>query len=323
MTDEVLPFGDPDIFPVNMRNTYRKVNFWLDTDDEGWLEQIYDDCFPLSGTDRHKSTFKTIVINLSMRKEPLNISLHKSGYKGKHCLPDYLLPSRVSEVISYLKLNGYITYKKGYKFPKNPGISSTIEPTDKLLSEAPSSIKYHIRKEGLIIVKDFTPVHYLPEVEEARAVLWKYNKTVEPENMIYATHVDDFNLDGRFTGSAVINMPKADRKNMKVDGDDSIEIDIKNCLPFILYATKLKKKFSGDAYDITGYERELVKKAFIIILNCNTRKQAQEAIQGEINKEYRGTWTAETLMTQIEAKHADIEDYLYIRNWEGANEYRG
>ena len=86
----------------------------------------------------------------------------------------------------------------------------------------------------MIIVKEFNPVHYPPEAEEAREVLWEYNKTVEPENMLYATHVDDFRQDGRFTGSSIINMPKVDRQKVKIDGVDSFEIDVKNCMPFML-----------------------------------------------------------------------------------------
>lgn len=300
-----------DTILVPLQNRNRKVNWWLTADNVAWIDSIYEDCFPLGGNDRHRATFEMVLINLSIRPEPLNILLHKRNYKGETCLPDTFLPSGVHKICEKLSKEGYLNLTRGYKYKSSPGVSSTIEPTKKLLRLVPSSINYQLRKEGLIRVK-FSELGELPkEVEEAREVLWEYNKTVEPENMLYATYKYNFSMDGRFTGSSVINLPEEERAKIKINGEPSIEIDISNCMPFIAYAHFLWEELSGDAYDILGLPRKLVKKAMIIALNCEHRWQAIGAIRGEINKKYGGKYDAEDVLQQIENKHPDMEGYFF------------
>jgi hypothetical protein len=126
-----------------------------------------------------------------------------------------------------------------------------------------------IRKEGLIIVKEFDPPEvYPPAVQKAREVLQRYNQTVAPENMLYATYKGSFDLDGRFTGSSIIHMRKADRRNLQIEGEEVFEADIKNCLPSLMYAQEIGEPCHGDAYEIHGVPRELAKTALVIMLNC-------------------------------------------------------
>ena len=318
MITEHTAFSEVVVFISDSKELeHRKYNEWIITtsDETEWIDNIiYSDCYPLlNKSKRHRCTFRSIILNLSMRKEQINIQIDRKAYTGKTCLPATFLPSGVSEICNTLDRKGYIRLEKGYKYSGSTGTSTTIEPTDKLLDlVSKETIKYQIHKDGLIKVKAFDPVNYPPDVLEAQEVLWEYNKTVEPENLLYATYKDDFDQDGRFTGSNVILMKSGDRKFLKIHGEDTFEIDVRNALPHILYALELGVKLEDDAYEIPDYPRKLVKMCLLIMLNCSTRGKARSAIQGELNSKYLAQgYVANDLLLSIEVKHADLQDYFY------------
>ena len=201
---------------------------------------------------------------------------------------------------------------KGYKLQGKQGVPTVITPTDKLLSLIPQGMSFSIMEEGLVIPKEFKPDTFPPHALETRKLLSEYNKTVEPENMLYATHKGSFEVDGRFTGSKVILMSKEDRQHVLIDGEATIELDVRNCLPFILYADQLGEDLPNDAYDLKGIPRELAKKAFLMAVNCKTREKARRAIQSEINLSYGslGINGAEVL-NRLEGAHPDLKEHLY------------
>lgn len=289
---------------------YRKLNEWITSENDALINDLYVEVYPLSKTTRHKRTFKTIVLNLALKQEPLYIQLHKSGYKGRKDKPDFFLPSGVSEICNTLQIKEYVIVSPGYRFGKN-GTASTITPTEKLLALVPDNIKFMTMREGLIRTKTFTPESFPDYVEEAREVLWEYNKTVEPNNMLYATFKEDFFKDGRFTGSSVILMPKEDRKLLTINNEPVVEVDVKNCLPFILYAEKLQKPLTEDAYELFHTPRDLAKKSMLMALNCPWREKARQAVQSEINSKHAGIVSANELLYRLEEKHENIAPYFY------------
>ena len=288
---------------------YNRLNPFLFSPDTHWMESLYDTLYPLSKTPRFKETFFCILTNLSLRKEAIFINLHKSAYKDTY-LPPSFLPTGVSQICNDLQRNGYVVLTKGYKLPGRYGVATIIEPTEKLLSLVPPEMRYGIKEEGLVIPKEITFDTFPDSVLETRKLLSEYNMTVEPENMLYATHKGSFEVDGRFTGSKVILMPKEERKNIKIDGEDTVELDVSNCLPFLLYADYAVSSLPKDAYDIERYPRKLVKKALLMALNCGSRKEAKKALQSFINYNYKGE-NCELLLDKLEEEHSPVKFHFY------------
>jgi hypothetical protein len=290
---------------------FSRNNPFLSSSDTDWINSLYTTLYPLPVSKRHQDTFSNIITNLSLRKEKIFLSLHRKGYKGTY-LPPYFLPSKVSEICKVLEIRGYIKIERGYKLKGKAGVATTIEPTEKFLSLIPTDMSYTIMEEGLVVIKEFTPDTFPPYIIETKAILAEYNKTVEPENMLYATHKGSFEVDGRFTGSTVILMSKEDRKHIMINGEATVELDVSNCLPFILSAEYDGRELSKDAYDIDGIPRELVKRGFLMALNCKTREKARKAIQSEINLKYREfNVNGSTLLTRIEYAHPGLKEYFY------------
>ena len=171
-------------------------------------------------------------------------------------------------------------------------------------------INYQFHKDGLIRAKEFTYDSLPANALKAQEVLSEYNKTVEPENMLYATHKESFELDGRWTGSTIINMSKAERKTIRIDGELTCEVDITSCLPFILCASELKRELLTDPYDIKGTPRALGKKAFHMATNCDSKESARLALQSMINKKYTVQYLASTLLNQLELVDPGLTSYF-------------
>lgn len=299
----------------------RRLNVWIKSDIEDYpINQIYKGCFPLAGSKNHKETFRIIIDNLLVSPQsPVGLLLDKGGYRLMKEKPPEFTPSNISQICSVLQSKGYITLTKGYRLNSSFKRGylwdfSTIQATDSLLDSIPSGLNFEIQRPGLIVTKEFTPPDVYPdEVQEAESLLLEYNQTVEPGNMLYAVYKGGFNVDGRFHGSDVIVMPKQQRKSLKIDGEDTTEIDVSNCIPFLLYAKEKGKTCPQDTYDITPIQipRGLAKVAMLIMLNCSSRKTARQALQSIINFEYCGDYKANEILTALEDKHREVQEFLY------------
>jgi hypothetical protein len=72
-------------------------NPFLISSDTAWVDSLYDSLYPIPGSLRHKSTFVSILVNLSREKLRMKIALHKKGYTNSF-LPSMFLPSGVSDI---------------------------------------------------------------------------------------------------------------------------------------------------------------------------------------------------------------------------------
>ncbi len=290
-----------------------KNNPWLISSETDWINTLYSQLYPLPKSLRHKATFTNIILNLSLRRSMISTPLSKVKHKDTY-LPSTFLPSSVSEITNELHRRGYVVLHRGHKNEGARGTRSTIEPTDALLSLIPPGMTYAIHEEGLVVPKGFIPESFPPYALEVRELLKEYNKTVEYENMLYATHKGSFDIDGRFTGSSVQLMRSQDRKNIKIDGEDTIEIDISNCIPFLLTASVLGRGLNGDAYKLDGIPRKLAKTSFLITINSKSREKAQNAIQLELNFKYKLDRNATYILNEIERVNPDLVEFLYKEN---------
>lgn len=290
----------------------RRFNPWLSSDDDSWMSDIYSDCFPLQGTKKHKATFGITLSNLAIATEPISICLDKRYYRSLRKKPKEFTPTNISNICNALKDNGFVSLKKGHNYRGSSAVSSTIYSTDKLLVLIPESTTFNIQREGLIVIKEFDPPEVYPDhVMEAEEVLYEYNQTVKPRDMLYATYKGGFGVDGRFHGSSIICMRKEDRRTFKMDTEETFEVDVKNCLPALLYASERGMECPGDAYDVPGVPRDLAKVAMLVLLNCVERRKAVQALQGEINRKHHGRYKANDVLMSIEHKHQKLESFFY------------
>ena len=289
----------------------RRFNPWLETDDYSWTSKVYEDCFPLATRSKHRPTHDIIVTNLAVApEETINIFIDKHRYTGMK-KPQQFAPTPISEICRVLATKGYLELTRGYSYEDNAEASS-IRATDKLIDLIPDGLRFRINRQGLIVPKDFTPpAVYPPDVQEAEDVLYRYNDTVEPWNMLYATYKDGFDVNGRFTGSSVICMKKELRRSIRIDGEETFEADVKNCIPSLLYAMGLSMECPGDAYEINGIPRDLAKRALLICLNCYTELKAVRAIRKIITEEYSGQFDAGDVVNAVWAKHVPIQDHFF------------
>ncbi len=129
--------------------------------------------------------------------------------------------------------------------------------------------------------------------------------------MLFASYKDGFDVNGRFHGSAVVVMPKEERKNIEINGEQTMEIDIRNCIPFVLSASYLGKPLPGDVYDLDNVSRGAVKLALLLALNCKSKEQARRALQAELNSAFEEQVTAAGILEMLEESYPVLAAHFY------------
>jgi hypothetical protein len=113
-----------------------------------------------------------------------------------------------------------------------------------------------------------------------------------------------WSMGGRLYGAFWQQLPKKVRGRLQLDGRPVTELDFPTLHPRLLYA-QTGHSLDGDAYDITGWSRPLVKTAFNILVNANTRQKAVAAIAQQIGG--AGAFkTAADLVSDICERHPAI-----------------
>lgn len=285
-------------------------NPYLVTEDTEWIDNLYKEIYPMSPSRKHKATFRSIIVNLALRKDAITISLSRENYQDIS-LPKEIAPSAITGICEDLHKKGYLSVVKGFKVKASIAVPTELRPFKKLLDRIPVGFRTEIAEEGLIQIKGFTPGEIPEHVENTRQVLKRYNRTVESENHLFASFKDGFDVNGRFHGSTVCTMRKEDRKDIMIDGEKTIEIDIRNCIPSLLSASELGKLLPGDVYAIDGIPRAIVKKAMLCALNCESRRQAQNALQKYLNADVDTTLKASEVLDALEDSAGELSDFFY------------
>lgn len=298
---------------------------WLSTTDPGWIDPLYTECF--SGvfqsrrSAKHVATFQTIVTNLAKAGTDICCPVDKRSWSEVSPLPGNFGVSLIGVCVEALEKHEYLTSWRTFSSSKAKHRVTYIRPTEKLLACSPMSVRYRIDDDGIIRCKGFDrPEDYLdnPWVSQRYHTIRDYNRMMQdtPEHQLYAVYKNDFQSMGRFAGGRVMMIKKEERRAMIIDGEKSFEADIKSCHPFIALAKARGIRLSSDFYEIEGFPRGLVKAASMMALNCKSRKQAQQAVQGWINEKrdrrelYRGYKLA-PIFDALERKVPHHEDLLY------------
>lgn len=104
-------------------------------------------------------------------------------------------------------------------------------------------------------------------------------KSLPFQHMYRVFNDSSFKLGGRFYGGNYLNLPKAKRKSLLINGVTATEFDFSTLHPSILY-NEIKKPMPNEPYRPIGYkrsEKEFLKRFFLIILNSANEDQAIRA----------------------------------------------
>jgi len=109
---------------------------------------------------------------------------------------------------------------------------------------------------------------------------------------------------GRFYYGFWENMSEEDRLKLQINDEEVCELDYANFQPTIVYAKK-GIHVTEDLYAIEGCIRNEVKKAFLFLFNCKSRKHALDTIRS------KGIKNANSLLEKIEMRHEAIKNSFY------------
>lgn len=115
-----------------------------------------------------------------------------------------------------------------------------------------------------------------------------------------------FDLGGRSYGGFWQSLPKTRRKQLTINGDPVESHDHSQLHPRLLYAER-SLLIDGDAYDVPGHDRSIVKVAFNVAINAETRRSGVLAIADRMGGPSHRK-AADKLLTAIEARHSRIGD---------------
>ncbi|CAG9266473.1 conserved hypothetical protein [Burkholderia cepacia] len=118
-----------------------------------------------------------------------------------------------------------------------------------------------------------------------------------------------FELGGRLYGGFWQRMNKAERKDLRIDGEQAVELDFSQVGPRILYGMT-GARMDRDAYAVPGYEdhREGIKKLFAAMINTSTPLVRFPAKVRELFP--RGTKAA-SVCSAIQRHHPAIADHFH------------
>ncbi len=310
----------------NWSRTTAMIDPWLTTADPAWIDPLYAECFSGVFQSRRsiklEMTFQIIVTNLAKATTEICCPVDKRSWAGVNPLPGNFGVSLIGRCVDALEKHGYLTSWRTFSSSKAKHPVTYMKPTDRLLASSPMSVRYRVDDEGIIRCKGFErPENYLsnPWVSQRYHTIKDYNRMMQdtPEHQLYAVYKNDFQSMGRFAGGRVMMIKEAERRAMIVDGEPLFEVDIETSHPFIALAKTRGIRLSTDFYGVEGYPRDLVKAASMMALNCSSRTQAQQALQGWINgdkkgKKFRGMgYKLSPIFDALESKVPHWEDLLY------------
>ena len=311
------------------------------------LEQL-DDAIRLTARIRDVRVVRGFILGLAIkafREDPqrwISYSRNKNWYRwamrGRYWPVRNVYASMISAV-DQLAAAGLI--ENHIVPPGNLGEQSRFRATSKLMALIEQSqIGLTLDRPEIIILRDADkhPISYAEtrETGRMRRALEEYNrsaallhvcvagqKIIEGQPLVvgetrtgaatlraYRTFNESFRYGGRFYGQSTQNMPKELRDTITINNSATEEPDFPSLHPQLLYAL-VGRHLPRDPYDLEGWDRPTVKRAFNIMLNAKTPKSAELAVAETLGGFTRGhREQAKRLIAEIEHKHAPVADYF-------------
>ncbi len=135
---------------------------------------------------------------------------------------------------------------------------------------------------------------------------------------------EDFEHGGRFYGSIHEELPRDVRRTIKINGQETVELDYSAMHLNMLYHRE-GLLYASDPYDLPGIPRDLVKEPALTMINAKDRVSAKKAIiqhlladENHDGRTYRKTdhkrqvvELTRQIMDALEEKHSAIGDLFF------------
>ena len=263
----------------------------------------------------------------------LTIGLNKNFFL-KEFNPHNIKYDIAIKVIKFLHTKKYISLHKGYKKNKITRLTriKSTEKLNSLFKYKRNIFKYDIfnHLSNNIILKDNnkslinfkkTPLIYKrSKLIEEYNLHFKYNiltinNKILPKPYIYRVFNNkNFKKGGRFYGAYFQQLSKSQRKNIKINGNQTVELDF-NCLHINLLYNKIGLYYNQDAYDLPTFPsskfRKTIKLITLIIINSKSREHAIKSIKYAINTKKIKNINPLIAIEEIEFKHQLIKKYFF------------
>lgn len=123
-------------------------------------------------------------------------------------------------------------------------------------------------------------------------------------NLYRVFNNSSWQLGGRFYGGWWQSIPKEYRKYIDINHKPTVEVDYSGHHIRMLYANA-GLKLPDDPYDLKEFDRDLQKRAMLILINSSKRLSAAKAIRKEFGI------LATPLLNALEIRHEPIKQYFY------------
>lgn len=285
---------------------------------------------------RRKAIAENILANLVSiirhRPEGTRLAISTKNDAGTRYDRPGFSPRLIGAILNAMETTGLITRHVGF----HGGPRTTIEPTPKLraMLETPADMAPIGRAEGaetiilrahagrnrpkvLINYQDTEETQALRqemhEVNEAlgAADIRLVGKPVpEPTFLTRRFQIDSpeaphtFNRHGRLYGGVWMNLPKAERHRLRVNGEPIVDLDFTACFPNLAYLEAGAALPNSDPYGgVEGLRRVGAKKALVALL-C--RSGAMRKLPKGLREIVGKGWTAESLVAAMKERHPAI-----------------
>ena len=123
----------------------------------------------------------------------------------------------------------------------------------------------------------------------------------------------DFGHGGRWFDPWWQTVPSSDRIHLKIDGQDTLEIDYPRFHPTLLSAVAGIDLGTCDPYEIAGLERSECKLAFNVLLNATSNRSAISGIRDELRRQSHPSPVerAKCLVNAVEQHHHRFQEFWY------------
>ena len=288
----------------------------------------------------------------------IRISQHNGKAVPPRYNPSGMATKSLKKMKNALLANEYVFFFSGHyargktsrqsKSPKIIADPSLIDFLEKECGWSLATISYHNEAETIRMrskrdankKRTFVSYDDTPDVKRQRQVLQRYNAFMAEQDiqiptpmgimrdvfMTRRTFTDEsWQLGGRLFGGGFQQLSKEDRKRITINGEPVVEIDIKSCHATMAFAHVGIDWYAQSNQDLysrleeDGWPRDIVKKAFNIMMNAPSRLSAIGSLKDQQRKtgflfndgmtDFEG-WSSH-LVRSIEDAYPEMEDVFY------------
>ncbi len=288
----------------------------------------------------------------------IRISQHRGKAVPPRYNPSGLATKSLKKIKDALLANEYVFFFAGYntrgktprqsKSPKIIADPRLIDFLEKECGWSLATISYHNEAETIRMrskrdankKRTFVSYDDTPDVRRQRQVLQRYNAFMAEQDIQIPTPVgvmrdvfmtrrtftdESWQLGGRLFGGGFQQLSEEDRKRITINGEPVVELDIKSCHATMAFAHVGIDWYAQSNQDLysrleeDGWPRDVVKKAFNIMMNAPSRSSAIGSLKDQQRKtgflfndgmtNFKG-WSS-LLVRSIQDAYPELEDVFY------------